>query len=53
MEMTVERLDEMEEDLLARAFLFDDPETYREAIRIAFGQLRSELRVRRQKVAIG
>jgi len=53
METTIERLDEMEEDLAARAFLFDHPDTYREAIRIAFGQLRHELRVVKRKVAIG
>ena len=44
METMIDRLDEMEEDLAARAFLFDHPDTYREAIRIAFGQLRHEVR---------
>ena len=53
METTIERLDEMEEDLAARAFLFDHPDTYREAIRIAFGQLRHEVRVAMRKVALG
>ena len=43
METMIERLDEIEEDLAARAFLFDHPQTYREAIQIAFRQMRSEL----------
>jgi hypothetical protein len=53
METTIERLDEIEEDLAARAFLFDHPDTYREAIRIAFGHLRNEVRVGVRKVALG
>ena len=53
METTIERLDEMEEDLATRAFLFDHPSTYLEAIRIAFGQLRHELLTKEPRVAIG
>ena len=53
METTIERLDEIEEDLATRAFLFDHPDTYREAIRIAFGQLRHELRSKGPKIALG
>jgi hypothetical protein len=53
METTIERLDEIEEDLATRAFLFDHPDTYREAIRIAFGQLRYELRGKEPKIALG
>lgn len=52
METVIERLDEMEEDLAARAFLFDHPQTYREAIKIAFHQMRSELTGDR-RVAVG
>ncbi|MGZ4105333.1 MAG: hypothetical protein ACXVQY_08755 [Actinomycetota bacterium] len=44
METTIERLAEMEEDLAARAFLFDHPSTYREAIEIAFRQIREQLK---------
>jgi hypothetical protein len=43
MEMTVERLTEIEEELASRAFLFDHPTTYREAIEIAFRQMREAL----------
>jgi hypothetical protein len=43
METMIERLVEMEEDLSARAFLFDHPDTYRQAIEIAFRQVRGEL----------
>src|SRR5207247_10461166 len=46
METMIDRLDEMEEDLAARAFLFDHPQTYRGAISIAFRQLRVELTVK-------
>jgi phage regulator Rha-like protein len=54
METMIERLDEMEEDLAARAFLFDHPQTYREAIQIAFRQFRSELSgMGERKVALG
>jgi hypothetical protein len=53
MATTIERLDEMEEDLATRAFLFDHPDTYREAIRIAFGQMRHELRIKETKIALG
>ena len=53
METTIERLDEIEEDLATRAFLFDHPDTYREAIRIAFGHLRHELRIKEPKIALG
>lgn len=53
MDTTIERLDEIEEDLATRAFLFDHPDTYREAIRIAFGHMRHELRVRARRVALG
>jgi len=54
METVIERLDEMEEDLAARAFLFDHPQTYREAITIAFRQLRAELSTTgKRRVAIG
>jgi phage regulator Rha-like protein len=54
MDAVIERLDEMEEDLAARAFLFDHPDTYREAIRMAFGQMRARLRVEpKERAAIG
>ena len=58
METTIERLDEIEEDLATRAFLFDHPSTYLEALRIAFGQIRFEVRkgVRKgsdRRVALG
>jgi phage regulator Rha-like protein len=54
METMIERLDEMEEDLAARAFLFDHPQTYREAIQIAFRQFRSELSTAgERRVALG
>ena len=54
METTIERLDEMEEDLATRAFLFDHPNTYLEAIRIAFGQIRYELSTGTQRrLALG
>ena len=43
MEMTVDRLTEIEEELSSRAFLFDHPQTYREAIEIAFRQVRTAL----------
>jgi hypothetical protein len=43
MEMTVERLTEIEEDLSSRAFLFENPATYRQAIEITFKQLRAAL----------
>jgi len=54
METTIERLDEIEEDLAARAFLFDHPQVYREAIQIAFRQVRSELSASSERrVAMG
>ena len=54
METVIERLDEMEEDLAARAFLFDHPQTYREAIKIAFRQMRAELNAGGdRRVAVG
>jgi hypothetical protein len=50
----IERLDEIEEDLAARAFLFDHPQTYREAIEIAFRQFRTELSTAgERRVALG
>ena len=52
METTIERLTEMEEDLAARAFLFDHPGTYREAIEIAFRQFRIELKLVRPEHAV-
>ena len=54
METMIDWLDEMEEDLAARAFLFDHPNTYLEAIRIAFGQIRYELSTgTKQRLALG
>jgi len=54
METTIERLDEIEEDLATRAFLFDHPSTYLEAIRIAFSQVRSEVRKgSNRRIALG
>jgi phage regulator Rha-like protein len=54
METMIDRLDEMEEDLAARAFLFDHPQTYREAIKIAFRQMRNEISSKkRNRVALG
>ena len=46
--------DEMTQSLgLVRAFLFDHPQTYREAISIAFRQLRAELSMNERRVALG
>ena len=52
METMIDRLDEMEEDLAARAFLFDHPDTYREAIRIAFGVVRYSMTPEQRRVAL-
>jgi phage regulator Rha-like protein len=43
MEPIVEKLEELEEDLLTRAFLYRDPATYREAIEVSFERVRAEL----------
>ena len=53
MKPIVELLDRTEEELVARAFLFEHPSTYREAIKIAFEQLRAELSVADRRVALG
>lgn len=53
METMIDRLDEIEEDLATRAFLFDHPDTYREAIRIAFGHMRNALTPEQPRVALG
>jgi len=44
MEGSLERLDQIEADLHARAFLYDDPAVYREAIELAVEAMRSEFR---------
>lgn len=40
MEVLLERLDEIEEELASRAFLYDDPGVYREAIGTTLSKVR-------------
>ena len=42
-EQLIETLEELEDDLLGRAFLFDHPTTYREAIESAMCAVRALL----------
>lgn len=44
MDPILERVDEIEEHLLTRAFLYDDPVTYREGIHTALVAIREALR---------
>ena len=53
MRSIVELLDRTEEDLVARAFLFEQPGPYREAIKIAFEKLRAEIAAAGRRVALG
>ena len=41
MEALLERLDEVEDDLSARAFLYDSPGVYREAVEAAMEAVRA------------
>ncbi len=41
MEALLKRIDEIEEDLEARAFLFDNPRVYRETIDIVLQRVRA------------
>lgn len=43
MEVMIERLDEMEEDLLARDYLYDAPRVYREGVEAAVEAVRATL----------
>lgn len=41
MTLTLERIDDLETDLASRAFLYDDPATFRAAIDLAMTMLRN------------
>ena len=43
MEPTIDLLEEIEENVALRAFLYDDPDTYREAVEAAFAAVRTAL----------
>jgi hypothetical protein len=43
MEATLEILEELEDDLSARAFLYDDPATFREGVEAAMTAVRAML----------
>lgn len=45
---TIERLEDLEEDLLSRAFLFEHPAAYREAVELALRAVRTMLEGRRE-----
>jgi hypothetical protein len=48
----LELLDDLEEDLLQRAFLYDDPDTYREAVDATLVAVKATLeRAREHSVA--
>lgn len=56
MESTLEVLEEVEDDLMARSFLYDDPGVYREAVEAALVAVRAAIaeveQQRRRHVAV-
>jgi hypothetical protein len=49
MDAMLDRLEELEEDLASRAFLYDHPSTYRQTLEVAFESVRALLaRLREQ-----
>lgn len=49
MALTLDRIDALEQDLKSRAFLYDDPTTFRAAIGLAMSMVREDSRHREEE----